>query len=218
MDPEGDETWEKLRLVGYGTVNAELAEHSRRNSTVLLAEDVIAEDNWHVYSLKVPPSFLAGRGRRGLVVSLAYDPPVRASRKDYLARTMWLEVLKGISANDISAFLGRQTPGEQGPSLPQKNQLGLRPSKRDLVWSTLQVRRLEWQKAPQPTVLDGENEPTLHVVVCCQNRFPHGEAPEQWYGLAVRMWHEDATVDLHQELQSRIRPRVTQRARINQRG
>ncbi len=218
LDPDGDETWEKLRLVGYGAVDTELVEHSRRNSAVLLAEEVVAEDNWHVYSLKVPPAFLAGRGRRGLAVSLAYDPPVRASRKDYLARTMWLEVLKGISANEISAFRGRQSPGEQGPSLPQKSQLGLRPSKRDLVWSTLQVRRLEWQRAPQLTVLDGETEPTLHVLVGCQNRFPHGEAPEQWYGLAVRLWHEDATIDLHQELQSRIRPRATQRARIKQRG
>jgi hypothetical protein len=41
---------------------------------------------------------------------------------------------------------------------------------------------------------------------------------EQWYGLAVRLWHEDATVDIHQELQTRIRPRATQRARIKQRG
>lgn len=218
LDPEGHETWEKLRLVGYGAVDAELVERSRRNSTLLLAEDAVAEDNWHVYSLKVPPGFLARRGRRGVVVSLAYDPPVRASRKDYLGRTMWLEVLKGISANEIAAFRGRQPPSEQGPSLPQKNQLGLRPSKRDLVWSTLQVRRIEWQRAPQLPVLDGEPEPILHFLVGCQNRFPHGEPAEQWYGLAVRLWHEDLTVEIHQQLQSRIRPRVTQRARVKPRG
>ena len=220
LDPDGDETWEKLRLVGYGAVDVELVENSRRNSVLLLAEDVVAEDNWHIFSLKVPPAFLAGKGRRGIVVSLAYDPPVRSSRKDYLARTMWLEVFKGISGDQIAAFRGRQTPGaaEQGPPLPQKNQLGLRPSKRDLVWSTLQVRRLEWQKAPQLAALEGEDEPTLHILVGCQNRFPHGEAAEQWYGLAVRLWHEDATVDLHQELRTRIRPRATQRARVKQRG
>jgi hypothetical protein len=218
LDPDGDETWEKLRLVGYGAVDVELVENSRRNSVLLLAEDVVAEDSWHIFSLKVPPAFLAGKGRRGIVVSLAYDPPVRSSRKDYLARTMWLEVLKGISGDQIAAFRGRQTPGSEGLPLPPKNQLGLRPSKRDLVWSTLQVRRREWQKAPQLTALEGEDEPTLHILVGCQNRFPHGEAAEQWYGLAVRLWHENATVDLHQELQTRIRPRATQRARIKQRG
>lgn len=220
LDPDGDESWEKLRLVGYGAVDAELVEHSRRNSAVLLAEDVVAEDKWHVYSVKVPAAFLSGKGRRGLVVSLAYDPPVRSSRKDYLARTMWLEVLKGISGHQIAAFRGRQTAGaaEQGPPLPPKYQLGLRPSKQALVWSTLQVRRLEWQKAPQIPRVDGESEPTLHVLVGCQNRFPHGMETEQWYGLAIRLWHEDTTIDLHQEIQSRIRPRAMQRARIERRG
>jgi hypothetical protein len=102
--------------------------------------------------------------------------------------------------------------------LPNKNQLGLRPTKQALVWSTLQVRRIEWRRAPQLPVLDGEVEPTLHILVGCQNRFPHVDGVEQWYGLAVRLWHEDGTVELHQQLQSRIRPRATQRARIKQRG
>lgn len=217
-DPKGQENWEKLRLIGYGAVDAALVEHSRHYSSTLLAEDAVDEDNWHVYSVKVPPAFLSGKGRRGLVVSLAYDPPVRASRKDYLARTMWLEVLKGISAPEIASFRGRQAPGDEGPPLPNKNQLSLRPSKQALVWSTLQVRRVEWLRAPQLPVLEGDTEPTLHILVGCQNRFRHGEEAEQWYGLAVRLWHDDTTVDLYQELQSRIRPRAVQRARIKQRG
>jgi hypothetical protein len=218
-DPDAKETWEKLRLVGYGAVNTNIVERSRRYSSVLLAEDAVDEDNWHVYSVKVPPSFLGGKGRRGLVVSLAYDPPVRASRKDYLARTMSLEVLRGISADEIAAFRGRQEPGAQAPTLPDTNVLGLRPTRGEVVWSTLQVRRFEWAQAPRNlTVLDGETDPILHILVGCQRRFPHGEAIEQWYGLAVRLWHEDATVDLHQQLQSRIRSRVAQRARIKPRG
>jgi subtilisin family serine protease len=217
-DPDEKEDWQKLRLVGYGAVDAALVERSRRYSSTLLAEDAVDEDNWHVYSVKVPPAFFGGNRRRGIVVSLAYDPPVRASRKDYLARTMWLEVFKGISATEIASFRGRQGPGEGGPPLPNKNQLGLRPTKQALVWSTLQVRRIEWRRAPQLPVLDGEVEPTLHILVGCQNRFPHVDGVEQWYGLAVRLWHEDGTVELHQQLQSRIRPRATQRARIKQRG
>lgn len=219
QDPDAKETWDKLKLVGYGAVNTTIVERSRRSSSVLLAEDAADEDSWHVYSVKVPPSFLGGKGRRGLVVSLAYDPPVRASRKDYLARTMSIEVLRGISANDIAAFRGRQEPGTPAPTLPDTNVLGLRPTRGEVVWSTLQVRRFEWNQSPRNlTALEGETDPSLHILVGCQRRFPHGEAVEQWYGLAVRLWHEDATVDLHQELRSRIRPRATQRARIKQRG
>ena len=119
----------------------------------------------------------------------------------------------------IAAFRGRQEPGTPAPTLPDTNVLGLRPTRGEVVWSTLQVRRFEWNQSPRNlTALEGETDPSLHILVGCQRRFPHGEAVEQWYGLAVRLWHEDATVDLHQELRSRIRPRATQRARIKQRG
>lgn len=220
LDPDKKETWEKLRLVGYGALDVAQVERSLQHGAVLMAEDAVTEDNWHVYSVKVPPAFLEGRGRRGIVVSMAYDPPVRASRKDYLARTMWVEVLKGISASEIEAFRGRRTGSDKALKLPPKNVLDMRPTKADLVWSTLQVRRTEWTRAPRLPLLDGESEPSIHILVGCQLRFPHGEGPEQGYGLSVRFWHEDTTVEIHQQLQlqNRIRPRVSVRARVRQRG
>lgn len=220
LDPDGKETWDKLRLVGYGTLDVAQVERSLQHGAVLMAEDAVAEDNWHVYSVKVPPAFFEGRGRRGIVVSVAYDPPVRASRKDYLARTMWVEVLKGISATEIAAFRGRRSGPDKAPTLPTKNVLDMRPAKGDVVWSTLQVRRAEWTRAPRLPLLDGESDPSIHILVGCQQRFPHGEGPDQWYGLAMRFWHEDTTVEIHQQLQlqNRVRPRVSVRARVRQRG
>lgn len=220
LDADSKETWEKLRLVGYGALDVTQIETSQQHGAVLLAEDMVAEDNWHVYSVKVPPALCEGRGRRGIVVSVAYDPPVRASRKDYLSRTMWVEVLKGISAEEIASFRGRRSGADKAPALPTKNLLDLRPAKGDVVWSTLQVRRAEWTRAPRLPILDGESEPSIHVLVGCQQRFPHGEGSEQWYGLAMRFWHEDTTVEIHQQLQlqNRVRPRVSVRARVRQRG
>lgn len=220
LDPDGKETWDKLRLVGYGALDVAQVERSLQHGAVLMAEDAVAEDNWHVYSVKVPPAFFEGRGRRGIVVSVAYDPPVRASRKDYLARTMWVEVLKGISATEIAAFRGRRSGPDKAPTLPTKNVLDMRPAKGDVVWSTLQVRRAEWTRAPRLPLLDGESDPSIHILVGCQQRFSHGEGPDQWYGLATRFWHEDTTVEIHQQLQlqNRVRPRVSVRARVRQRG
>jgi hypothetical protein len=133
---------------------------------------------------------------------------------------MWLEVLRGISAEGIAAFRGRGAGAHNEPQLPSRNMLDLRPAKGHVVWSTLQVRRTEWTRAPRLPILDGESEPTVHAVVGCQRRFPHGEGTDQWYGLAMRFWHEDATVELHQQLQlqNRVRPRVSVHARVRQRG
>ena len=218
LDPEGKETWEKLRLVGYGRVHAERVMHALRRDVCLLAEDGVAEDHWHLYALRVPPAFLGGRGRRGINVSLAFDPPVRASRRDYLSRTMWVEVLKGLTATEIDRYRSRHTGKGRAPTLPDAKLLKMRPPKSDVQWSTLQVRRYSWSRACPLPVAAGQEEPVLHVLVGCQRRFSSGEGPNQRYALAVRLWHTDDEVDIHQQLRSRVRLRAVSRLRVARRG
>ena len=207
-DPDGKENWDKLRLVGYGVVSAQRIETSLANDTCLIASDVVEEDHWHVYGLPVPSTFLAGSGARGISVSLAYDPPVRSGRKEYLSRTMWLEVLKGLASDEIETFRARHNGPGKPLSLPQCKVLQMRPTKTDLVWSTLQVRRKTWVRAPRLPILEGEREPRLHLLVGCQRRFPHGEELRQRYSIAVRFWHSSTQVNLYQELRARVRPRI----------
>lgn len=170
-DPEGKETPDKLRLVGYGIVNRDLVQASLRNDTVLVASDRVREDCWHVYELAVPPTFLEERGRRGLSVALAFDPPVRAARREYLARTMWIEVLKGLTLPEVERYRS-YVPRVRPPQLPQSKVLGMRPPKSTVQWSTLQVRRAVWKRGPRfPRAGSGQNS-TLHIIVGCHRRFP----------------------------------------------
>lgn len=215
-DPEGKETWDKLRLVGYGQVDVGRVVRALDHDVCLLAEDELSEDHWHLYSIRVPPAFLEGRGKRGLVVSLAFDPPVRASRRDYLSRTMWVEVLKGLTASEINQYRSRHTGSGTPPRLPQSKLLAMRPTKSDVQWSTLQVRKYGWARAINLPVSDAEGERELHVLVGCQQRFPTGESNLQRYALAVRFWHSDTSVEIHQQLRGRVRARVV--ARVRPRG
>ena len=112
----GPDVWNELRLAGFGTVNVDRVRHSLENDVCLLASDRIEDDHVHLYEVRVPESFLAGRASRGIVVSLAYDPPVRSSRRDYLSRTMWLEVLKGLSSGEAILYRTRHN----GPGTPPK--------------------------------------------------------------------------------------------------
>lgn len=208
-DSEGKENWDKLRLAGYGLVNAERIDGSLANDVCLIATDTVGEDHWHIYALPVPEAFLSGTGARGVSVALAFDPPVRASRKEYLARTMWVEVLKGLTVDQVEKY---RSPfqGDGAPSLPKPKELDLRPAKTGVQWSTLQVRRRTWTRAPRFPVADSDRGevPILHLLVGCQGRFPHGEEPRQRYGIAVRFWHSSNQVDLYQELKARVRARV----------
>lgn len=213
-DANKTETWEKLRLAGYGMVNIDRVRASLANDVCLIASDSVEEDHWHVYEMRVPPVFLSTRGEHGISVSLAFDPPVRSSRRAYLARTMWLEVLKGLTLADVNKYRARYTGPGKPPSLKSSKLLDMRPAKTELLWSTLQVRKKVWTRSIQLPVVGGAAEPMLHVLVGCQRRFPHGEETNQRYSVAVRFWHTDTQIDLYQEVRARIRPRVVVPTRV----
>ncbi|MCB9904484.1 MAG: S8 family peptidase [Planctomycetes bacterium] len=220
LDPKEHETWAKLRLVGYGQVDAPSVESSIQNDVCLIAEDNLREEHWHLYAIPIPPSFIGVSGRRGITVSLAFDPPVRASRRDYLSRTMSIEVLKGLTPEEVAKFRTRVPGRKAGANPPKSKILELRPPKTDVQWSTLQVRRYAWSKASTRSFpgTGGGSDPVFHILVTCQKRFPSGEDPRQRYGLAVRLWHEGESAKLHQELRTRVRGRVPTRIRIEPQG
>ena len=209
LDPEGKETWDKLRLAGYGMVNQERVRASLANDALLIASDSVQEDRWHVYQVAVPPAFFSGRGERGIAVSLAFDPPVRSSRREYLARTMWLEVMKGLELEEVIEWRSPY-PGSRGdaPKFPPSKLLDLRPTRTDIQWSTLQVRRKMWAGKPILPQIEHAEDPLLHVVVGSQKRFPHGEDPNQRYSVAMRFWHSSPQIDLYQPLYQQLRERV----------
>ena len=207
LDPERKETWDKLRLSGYGIVDVERVRASLSNDVCLVASSEVEEDHWHTYSVPVPPAFRSGSGSRGIVLSLAFDPPVRSSRREYLSRTMWIEATKGLTLAELEAYRARHAGPGKPPSSPPSSVLALRPPRTELQWSTLQVCRKTWKRAPSIPVAQGGDEPELRVVVGCQLRFPHGEGSQQRYSLAARLWHSDRRVDLYNEVRNRVRER-----------
>ena len=207
-DPDGKEAWTKLRRVGYGLVDAGRVRASVGNDACLIGSDTIEEDHWHVFAVPVPGRFLSGQGHRGVSVALAFDPPVRSSRKEYLARTMWLEVLKGLMIDEVEGYRAPYLGAGKAPKLPSSKLLDMRPAKTHLAWSTLQVRRKTWARAPRLPVVENGGMPVLHLLVGCQSRFPHGEETAQRYSVAVRFWHSDTEVDVYQELRASVRARA----------
>jgi hypothetical protein len=207
----GDEE-DALKLVGYGLCKVDELIWSRQNLVRLVAMDAIEDNKLHVYRVVIPEIFQATRGKKGLTVALAYDPPVRASRREYIARTMLIEVLQGLTTDEVESYRGKQD--NQGElSLPTGKELTLRPTKQRLQWSTLQVRRLQWQSKRFP-IASGETEPALHFLVRCQQRFS-AEDLMQNYGLVISFWHESEQVQLYQALQNSIRIEPT-RIRVRQ--
>jgi hypothetical protein len=208
LGDEKDNETEILRLVGYGKCSVESLFWSKQNQVRLIATDAVEENKMHFYRIEIPDIFLKTRGRRGITLSLAYDPPVRASRRAYLARTMTVDAYRGLTTEQVELYCSKQE-NQADLRPPSCAELKFTPSKSKVHWSTLQVRKITWTRKPLIKTPNGEESRTIHVVVRCQQRFPTGEDEFQKYGLVVVFWHENTQIELYQALQNQVTLRAT---------
>lgn len=205
------------RLLGYGSPQARLAGKSGPRDVVMYGEDSIAVDDAHLYAIPIPAAFFQrGTADRGVIVSLAYDPPVRARRMDYVASRMQFELIRGLPPQQVlELFLADQTlddeddPGAQtttGASyervsdLPARHRIELTPSRTERSAGANQVGHHTWHRAlSDPAGLGRE----FLLVVQNVNRWDQAGA-QQKYAVSVRFWVGDALSEVYTEVRQRI--------------
>ena len=190
------------RLLGFGLPDPDRAMFSSDQRAVLIAEDQVEEGQFHVYELVLPPEYFQLTSRRRIRVTLAYDPPVRGTRRDYLGRRMSFRLVRDSGLEEIrrAAASGRDP-----------EQVGVRPSADHVRRSTVQSATFTGTK---PSVFDRRSDaddPVLwHVVVRCEARFAAVPETAQRYALVVSLEHDDVNVRIYQP----VRQRVEQRQRV----
>ena len=120
---------QQARLTGYGRVSAERAEASNDHRAVLLAEEVMRVNDVHVFTVPLPSSFTERGGWRRLTVALAYNPPVRPTRLDYLASRMDFWAFCGITLEQVrDAYAAPLDDTNAVPATLTNSHLKLQPS------------------------------------------------------------------------------------------
>ncbi|WP_083933320.1 S8 family peptidase [Kribbella catacumbae] len=97
-----------MRWHGYGRPDADYVLDSNDNRVFLTSESEIDADTTVLYRLPIPPEFAEGVHKRTFRVSLAFDPPVRRERREYIAGSMSVEFVRGISVAEIESIYRRQ--------------------------------------------------------------------------------------------------------------
>jgi hypothetical protein len=199
---------DQLRVCGYGKPDLERAGFSVPNRVTLIAEAELPIDFFHVYELPVPQSFCNTRGRRKIVVSLAYDPPTRHTRVDYLGVRMSFRLVRGKTLEEVVNAYRRHGKDEgDPPSLAGGSYqcpMWPGPSLRDT--STLQ--KASFEMARNPLARYGN---TYYLVVRAERRWAPVEVTHQTYAVAVMEEHE-ALIDLYAEI--RQRTEISVRVRV----
>jgi hypothetical protein len=203
-EPVGDAFGSDVCLVaGHGLPASDRASASTTLRAVLMGEFSMDSDTVAIHPLPIPTAFQSVTAARTIRVALAFDPPVRRTRREYLAGEMKFDLLRASTLAEVQGWYRNQGKGTAAKLPKQRQRPKLEPGSEASANSTLMVRGLRRQQA-----FDQSDGDTYFLAVTHSGR-PWAKAGSQTYAIAVAFEEEERqNVDLYAELQQRVRPRA----------
>lgn len=212
---EGHTEEDVRRVYGYGMIDEDVVFESADRRVTLIYQGVMPLDTFAVYEVPAPAAFRAAPGKKHVTVSLAFDPPVRRRRAEYLGVKMDYGLIRGKTLDEIveayrhlsqdERTAGRENPeGIQG-AFQSPFKCGLKPGPQTLQGSTLQQSR--WTFSREGTDY-GES---WYLVIRAQRTWAPDTFTEQQFAVAVTLQADEP--QLFNLIRNRIRVRQQQRAR-----
>lgn len=197
-----------LRVCGYGLPDAELALESGDRRVTLIAQGTITLDTLILYEVPIPDALRNALGKKRIIASLAFDPPVRRRRADYLGVEMSMNLFRGKTPDEIVAAYRSVTRDEREDApgaLRAPHQCDLLPKSRVVETSTLQRR--EWTFT---RTADNYGD-TYYLMIQARRNWAPAEITTQDFGLAVTITADEPR--LYNQIQQRVRARERVRRR-----
>lgn len=205
-----EELHEYIRdVVGYGKVNTDTLFRSTDYEVVLLAEDTILNDSHQFYELPLPESFLrSNRAARQLRVTLAYCPPVRTTRVDYVATKISYRLVKGASLEKVQRHF-KQELKKEVDTIADASQANRQITSQEREKGTVQSSVWKFRQLSSNDkwfVVVTRQDKDWGALLCKES---------EDYALVVTVSdRENQEVQLHAQIQARIREQARVRARV----
>lgn len=185
----------QLMICGNGIANVSSALTSDDSRVVFFAEDEIELDKFMVFELPIPEIFQTTNGEREIRVSLAFDPPVRRTRAEYLGSQMGWKLLRGATEKEVFDKFRKWEEAEgDSPEFPARNDCNCYPGPQLRQKGTLQCGTFIAKKS---MAAYGDK---YYVAVWSRRRWASDEIKTQKFAISVQLRHS-ADIELYQALQ-----------------
>lgn len=201
----------------YGVPDADTVLESSGEQVIFVYEGVMDTNSHTVLEVPIPSEFAAGKSHREFSVALAFDPPTRRSRRDYIAGRMQFEFTQKSTFDDLAlAYAEQPTEAEvkadpKAVKYPKPKRVDLRPAVSDLSSDTLICRRYERPSGGW----DSDDEQYYLVVTHEFSPWTQSQKKsytEQRFAVAVRIRDFDRPeLDLYALAQARLEQRARAR-------
>jgi len=202
-----------FRVAGYGRISPENALTSSNHRVTMVAQGTIGIDTFAVYAVPITDEFLGAPGKKRIRVTLAFDPPVRRRRMDYLGILMNFQMIRGKTLPEVIAAFEAVGPGEEAEdAIPHPFNVPFKPKGRPRGaayrrnTSTLQVGSFEFERGA------AHYGDTYWLLVRSQRKWAPAEIERQDYAVTVTL------EALEDELYNSVSLRLQQRTRLRGRA
>lgn len=196
-----------FNVYGYGIPSLDKARFSQNNRVLLISEEKIKLDSVHLFQFFLPAEFIHEKGRKQLVVTLVFDPPVNKNRIDYLGCIMDLYLFHSHTMKEIEKiFKQLKIENTDEVTLPDSKlkEIDLKPGKNQRKLGVHQKGMHEWKGKPKIDI-----EKPLVLAVICKSKWINDNDYLQNYAVVITVEHEQEI-----ELYSKIKQRIQERIRV----
>lgn len=126
---------------GFGMPTSARAISSGRRRATMTYDGSMSIDDVHIHPVPIPQAFRLGTGySRTMTLTLAFDPPVRQQRREYLAANVQLDLYRQVGLTELQDILRRQDRSAPVDRINDRRRIKLLPGPDSFRSSTLQVR------------------------------------------------------------------------------
>ncbi|HEV2325232.1 MAG TPA: S8 family peptidase [Terracidiphilus sp.] len=192
------------RACGFGIADPIASTISDTNRVVLFDDSEIRMDHFFIYEIPIPAEFSATRGPRHIRVTLAYDPPTRHTRAQYLGVEMSFRMVRGRTLEEVVEHYRRRDREQEGPvpEQPARHDCKFERGPATRECGTVQSAVFSIRQNPRP-----EYGETYYLVVRCERRWFADDLATQRFAVVVELEHS-ADIRLYERVRERVRVRV----------
>lgn len=201
----------------YGIPNADKVLESSSDSVIFVYEGKMLTNSYTVLEIPIPTEFATGDSHREFSVALAFDPPTRRSRRDYIAGKMKFDFHQKLTFREIAAIYAEQPSVAAAAADPtvirhdKPKGVDLRPATRDTTAGTIIHRSFVKRNGGW-----NPDDAGYYLVITHEHSqwspTQKKSYPQQEFALAVRIRDFDRPdVDLYALAQARLQARARAR-------
>lgn len=196
-----------MRLCGFGVPDADRALVCRPRRATLFAESRVAVDEVRLFDVPVPDDFARAKGKKRIVVTIAFDPPVSLTHRD---RPAGIQLTWGLVRGDksdedvraaISAVAESEVSGAAATLRPKASDIFMPASQTKLRKApqrrgTVQKNVFEWSR--------GAYGDRYQIAVTAKANRPRHANDTQRFAVVVTLERDDDAVNVYTLVRARL--------------